>query len=96
MLAVVRMSNIGSVLKRIWGSDKGTGFKIATWGGALLAWQLLDRDNSIIWSRYNQWKYQQALEKSEAAVAKGKELTKATKKKISAEINRLEEQSNDR
>ena len=90
------MSKIGGILKQIWGSDKGTGFKIATWGGALLAWQLLDKDNSLIWSKYNQYQYQQALEKSQAALASGKELTNAEKKKINAEINRLKEQSNGR
>lgn len=90
------MSKIGGVLKQIWGSDKGTGFKIATWGGALLAWQLLDKDNSIIWSKYNQYQYQQALEKSQAALVSGKELTNAEKRKINAEINRLKEESNSR
>ena len=90
------MSKIGGILKQIWGSDKGNGFKIATWGGALLAWQLLDKDNSLIWSKYNQYQYQQALEKSQAALDSGKDLTNAEKKKINAEINRLKEQSNGR
>ena len=87
------MSKFGGMLKQIWGSDKGTGFKIATWGGALLTWQLLDKDNSIIWSKYNQWRFQEALEKSQAALQSGKELTNAEKKKINAEIDRLKEES---
>ena len=71
----------------MWASDKSFGFKASAWVGAISVWQLIDSD-SYFHRRLNQYRFEQALEKSQDALYKGNR-TKEEIDHIQSELNRL-------
>lgn len=62
------MSGINAFLKKIWGSDLSVGSRIGAWATAIIVWQLVDKDHSVVWARYNEYKYEQKNREAQEAL----------------------------
>lgn len=81
--------NARNFIKKVWGTDRSTRFKVGAWLSAVVLWQLIDKDHSILHSAYNEYKYKQGLQRSKEAVQQRG--GRADMLKIQEELNRSDD-----
>jgi hypothetical protein len=59
---------IFDIVKKVWATDQSKGFKIFAWISAVALWQISD-STSFLRVKYNAYRFEQALMKSEESIA---------------------------
>ena len=63
----MKQFSLSAFVKKVWATDQSTTFKVCDWISAIGVWQLSD-SNSYFRAKYNAYKFEQALAKSEESV----------------------------
>ena len=82
------MSNIRNILNKVWGSDKPFVYRFSTWIFALTIWQIVE-PNSFVKNKYNNWKLENAISKTQNALSTNVKVS--DKAKHNNELNKLKE-----